>query len=119
MRPATKGAILSGLCYPGTGQMFFGRIYLGLGIIAVTTIALVVLIYRIVMRLYRSMDALLDLLATKSTTFQKFTLSLSQTGYADWDLEKISLVVFLFCWLASAMHAYFLGKLGEQSENQS
>ena len=118
MRPATKGAILSGLCYPGTGQMFFGRIYLGLGIIAVTTIALVVLIYRIVIRLYRSMDSLLDLLATKSLTFQKVKLSLSQTGYADWDLEKISLGVFLFCWLASTVHAYYLGRISDQCTKQ-
>ena len=101
MKPATKGAILSGLCYPGAGQMFFGRIYLGLGIITVSTIALVVFIYRIAIRIYRSIDPLLDMLATKSLTFHKFKLSLSQTGYASWDLELISLIFLVFCWFAS------------------
>ena len=110
MKQATKGAFLSGLCYPGAGQMFFGRIYLGLGIITVTTIALVVLIYRIAMRIYRSMDPIIDMLATKSVTFQKIKLTLSQTGYGGWDMESISLIVFIFCWVASTVHAYYLGK---------
>ena len=110
MKRATKGAILSGLCYPGAGQMFFGRIYLGLGIIAVSTIALAVLIYRIAIRIYRSLDPLIDMLATKSLTFQKIKLSLSQTGYASWDLELASLLVVIFFWITSTVHAYYLGK---------
>ena len=111
MKPATKGAILSGLCYPGTGQMFFGRKYLGLGIITVSTITLVMLIYRITIRIYRSLDPLLDMMATRSLTFDKFKLSLSQTGYTSWDLELISLILFVFCWVTSTVHAYYLGKM--------
>ena len=44
MKPATKGVVLSGLVYPGIGQIFLGRKYSGLGIMIVSTIALVVLI---------------------------------------------------------------------------
>lgn len=116
MEQATKGAFLSGLCYPGTGQLFFGRIYLGFGIIIVSTIVLVVFIYRIAIRIHRSIDPLVDMLANQSLTFQKIKLSLSQTGYSDWDLELISLIVFVFCWVVSTVHAYYLGKNTERSQ---
>lgn len=116
MKQAAKGAALSGLCYPGTGQMFFGRTYLGLGIISVSTIALAVLIYRIVIRIYRSIDPLLELLATNTLTFHKFKLVLSQTGYTGWDFEWVSLIVFVFCWMASTVHAYYLGLNAERSQ---
>ena len=109
MKHATKGAFLSGLVYPGTGQMFLGRIYLGLGIIFLSTIALVVFVYRIAIRIYLSIDPLFEMLMTKSLTFQKLKVLLSQTGYVSWDLELISLIVFVFCWFGSIVHAYFAG----------
>ncbi len=118
MKQSTKGVFLSGLCYPGTGQIFFGRIYLGLGIITVSTIALVVFIYRITIRIYRSIDPLVEMLITKSLTFQKIMILFSQTGYAGWDLELISLIVFVFCWVASSVHAYYLGKNASRSEHR-
>jgi hypothetical protein len=118
MKQSTKGVFLSGLCYPGTGQIFFGRIYLGLGIITVSTIALAVLIYRITIRIYRSIDPLVEILTTKSLTFQKIKILFSQTGYTDWDLELISLIVFVFGWVASSVHAYYLGKNSSRSEQR-
>jgi hypothetical protein len=119
MKPATKGLVLSGLVYPGAGQIFLGRIYTGLGVISLSTIALLVLIYRMAIRFYRGIDPLLEMLATKSLTFQKIMSMLSQTGYASWDMEFISLIVFVFCWAASMVHAYCLGKKFDLSGRQS
>lgn len=119
MKPATKGLVLSGLVYPGAGQIFLGRIYTGLGVITLSTIALLVLIYRMAIRFYRGIDPLLEMLATKSLTFQNIKSILSQTGYASWDMEFISLIVFVFCWAASMVHAYCLGKKFDLSERQS
>jgi hypothetical protein len=110
MKPATKGLVLSGLVYPGAGQIFLGRIYTGLGFIALSTITLLVLIYRMAIRFYRGIDPFLEMLATKSLTFQNIKSILSQTGYASWDMEFISLIGFVFCWAASMVHAYYLGK---------
>ena len=119
MKQATKGVVLSGLVYPGTGQIFLGRIYMGLGIITLSTIALITLIYRMAVRIYRSIDPLFEMLATKSLTFQNIKSMLSQTGYAGWDMELISLIVFVFCWVASMVHAYYLGKDAGQPERHS
>ena len=110
MKPATKGLVLSGLVYPGAGQIFLGRIYTGLGVIILSTIALLFLIYRMASRFYRGIDPLLEMLATKSLTFQNIKSMLSQTGYAGWDMEFISLIVFVCCWVGTAVHAYYLGK---------
>jgi hypothetical protein len=109
MQPATKGVILSGLVYPGIGQIFLGRKYSGLGIIIVSTIALVVLIYRVVIRFYRSLDPLIDLLMEKSLTFQSVKMVFNQSGYVSWKVELISLTVFVFCWVGAMVHAYYLG----------
>ena len=109
MKPATKGACLSGLVYPGTGQLFFGRILTGLAFISLTTIGLGVLIYRIAQRIYRAFDTVLEMLVNKSLTFQEFKELLSQTGYSGWDLELTSLIVVVVCWIVSIIHAYYMG----------
>jgi len=109
MKPATKGACLSGLVYPGTGQLFFGRILTGLAFISLTTIGLGVLIYRIAQRIYRAFDTVLEMLVNKSLTFQEFKELLSQTGYSSWDLELTSLIVVVVCWIVSIIHAYYMG----------
>jgi hypothetical protein len=119
MKPATKGLFLSGLVYPGAGQIFLGRIYTGLGVITLSTIALLVLIYRMAIRFYRGIDPLIEMLVAKSLTFQNIKSILSQSGYASWDMEFISLIVFVFCWAASMVHAYCLGKKFDLSERQS
>ena len=118
MKPANKGVILSGLVYPGIGQIFLGRIYSGLAIIVLSTISLIVLIYRIVVRFYRSIDPLLDLLTTKSLTFQSFKMVLNQSGYVSWKVELFSLIVFVFIWVAAMVHAYYLGKKVDRLEPQ-
>ena len=110
MKKATKGAYLSGLVYPGTGQLFFGRLLSGLAFISLTTIALGVLIYRIAKRIYRVFDPVLEKLVNKSLTFQEFKELLNQSGYSGWDLELTSLIVVVFCWTVSIIHAYYLGK---------
>jgi len=109
MKPATKGACLSGLVYPGIGQLFFGRILTGLAFISLTTIGLGALIYRIAQRIYRAFGPVLEMLVNKSLTFQEFKELLSQTGYSSWDLELTSLIVVVVCWIVSIIHAYYMG----------
>jgi len=109
MKPATKGAYLSGLVYPGTGQLYFGRILTGLAFISLTTIGLGVLIFRIAKRIYRVFDPVLEMLINKSLTFQEFKELVNQTGYSGWDLEIASLIVVVVCWIVSIIHAYYMG----------
>lgn len=116
MKQAAKGAILSGLIYPGTGQLFFGRMLSGLAFIVLVTVGLGVLIYRIAMRIYLGMDQMLLMQDNNSLNFQKFKYFLNHAGYSSWDVELISLVAVVCCWISSIAHAYFVGKHLDQPE---
>ena len=114
MKPSTKGAFLSGLVYPGTGQMFFGRIFSGLVCISLVTIGLGVLIYRIAKRIYPAIDRAIPMWENNTLSFQKFINLMNQTEYSGWNVELISLGVVVLCWIASSVHAFYLGKRVEE-----
>ena len=110
MKPSTKGAFLSGLVYPGAGQMYLGRIFSGLACISLVTIGLGVFIYRVAKRIYFAIDPAIPMWENNTLSFQKFIKLIDQAEYANWNLELICLGVVVFCWIASVVHAYFLGK---------
>jgi hypothetical protein len=115
MKASTKGAFLSGLVYPGTGQMFFGRIFSGLACISLVTIGLGVLIYRFAKRIYLAIDPAIPMWDNNTLSFQKFITLMNQTEYAGWNVELFSLAVVVFCWITSFVHAYFVGKRLDRS----
>jgi hypothetical protein len=116
LKQATKGAFLSGLVYPGTGQMFFSRIITGLFFISFTTIGLGVLIYRIARRIYLVFDQVLPQSGNIPLSFKKLIGLLNQTEYSSWDVELISLLVVACCWIISIVHAYFVGRRLDRPE---
>jgi hypothetical protein len=119
MKPSTKGAFLSGLVYPGTGQMFFGRIFSGLVCISLVTIGFGVLIYRIAKRIYLAIDPAIPMWDNNTLSFQKFINLMNQTEYSGWNVELISLCVVIFCWIGSVVHAYFVGRSLDRPENST
>lgn len=119
MKQATKGAFLSGLVYPGTGQLYLGRMFSGLACMSLVTIGLGVLIYRIGMRIYLSMEQMLQMRANNILNYQKLIDLLNHAGYTSWDVELISFIVVVCCWIASIVHAYYLGKNADRLEDQN
>ena len=118
MKPSTKGAFLSGLVYPGAGQMFFGRIFSGLICISLVTFGLAVLLYRIVKRIYFAIDLAIPMLDNHTFSFQKFIKLMNHADYPDWNVEFVSLGVVLLCWIASILHAYYLGLNKERAQRR-
>ncbi len=116
MKPSTKGAFLSGLVYPGTGQLFFGRIFSGLVCISLVTIGLGVLIYRIAIRIYLAIDRAMPMWDSNTLSLQKFINLMNQTEYSDWNVELTSLGVVILCWIVSIVHAFYLGFKKERSQ---
>jgi hypothetical protein len=110
MKPSIKGALLSGLVYPGSGQLILGRIFAGGTFIVLTTIGFGVLIYRIAERLFRILDQVLPMLAEDDLDFSKIIDSMDQSSYSSWDVELISFVWVVICWVSAAVHAYVAGK---------
>lgn len=108
--------LLSGLVYPGVGQLTLGRVASGIAFITLTTTGLIVLIYRVVQRAFQVMDQLLPLLADNRLDVTALNEKLIRDSAAGWGLEMICLVAIAGCWLAAIGHAYFVGKqLDEKS----
>ena len=110
MKKATKGTLLSGLVYPGVGQLTLGRVPAGIVFICLTTAGLVVLIYRLVQRAVHVIDKLLPLLADNNLDVTTLNEAIRRDSEAGWGLETVSLIVIAGCWLGAIGHAYYVGK---------
>ena len=114
MKKSTKGILLSGLVYPGVGQLILGRIASGIVFIILATAGLIVLIYCFVQRAFHVIDELSPLLADNRLDVTTLNETLSRDSAVEWGLEMISLIVIAGCWLAAIVHAYFVGKKIDQ-----
>jgi hypothetical protein len=110
MKESTKGAFLSGLVYPGLGQMVLGSIFTGAFFILSTTAGFLVVIYRLTKRIYQAIDQILPMLASDTFNVNKFIETVSRSSYDSWRVEGVSLILVLGCWFASIGHAYMLGR---------
>ncbi|UCG05809.1 MAG: hypothetical protein JSV83_18145 [Desulfobacterales bacterium] len=117
MRQAIKAALLSGLVYPGSGQLILGHIFSGVSFIGLITVGFGILIYRIARRVCLIIDQVLPMLAKDAVDFKKIIASMDQAAYSSWDVELISIILVVSCWIAATLHAYFVGKRLDQQED--
>lgn len=102
--------LLSGLVYPGLGQLVLGRAFSGVLFIILATAGLIVFIYGIFQRAARGMDEILPLLANNELDFNTLKELVSRHSAGGWEAETISLIGIAGCWLAAIVHAYFVGR---------
>ena len=110
MKESTKGMLLSGLVYPGLGQLIMGRVASGILFMLLTTVALFVFIYRIIQRAARGIDEIFPLLVNNELDVHALKELLSRDSFGGWQTETISLIGLAGCWLAAIVHAYFAGR---------
>ena len=109
MKASTKGILLSGLVYPGSGQLALGSKLSGTLFAVLTTGGLLLILYRLTMRLYHAADPMLLSLADHTLNWQTFVEIFNRAPYDNWRAEIFSLGVVTTCWVAAAVHAYFVG----------
>ena len=109
MKESTKGALLSFLVYPGLGQLVLGFKSSGVLFAALSTGCLLLISYRLTMRIYQALDPIISLLANNSLSLSKAVEILNQSSYSSWRVEGFSLGALLLCWVAAGLHAYFAG----------
>ena len=109
MKESTKGSLLSALVYPGLGQLVLGSKWSGVLFTSLTTVGLLVIIYRMTMRFYRSLDQIPTLLTGDPHDLGKLFTILDQSAYSSWSTELGCLLIVAVCWVASIIHAYWAG----------
>ncbi len=109
MKESTKGALISALVYPGLGQLVLGSKRSGVLFTGLTTVGLLVIIYRITMRFYLALDQIPTILTGNLQDLGKIFTILDQSAYPDWSTESKCLLIVAVCWVASIIHAYWAG----------
>jgi len=110
MKESTKGALLSLLVYPGVGQLALGLRISGVFFAGLATAGLLVIIFRITVRIFHALDPILSSLANNSLIWSKFLEIVSRSPYDSWQVEGICLVFLFLCWIAAGLHAYVAGR---------
>jgi hypothetical protein len=110
LKNTTKGMLLSGLVYPGLGQLILGHVFSGIIFVLLATTGFSILLYRIIQRTARVIDQILPLLAGKKMDVPSLIELLNRDFPGGWQLENISLIGIVSCWLVAIGHACFVGK---------
>jgi TM2 domain-containing membrane protein YozV len=110
MKASTRGMLLSGLVYPGLGQMLLGHKLTGIMLILGTSAGLIVLTYRLVQRTYRIMEQAIPRLADEALDLQTLKDLVERCSAGGWGVEVICLIGITGCWLLAIVHAYFIGR---------
>ena len=109
MNQSTKAALLSGLIFPGVGQISVGYIKRGWFIIAAVCVYLYLIITEIIHNMYSAIekmqekDAVMDAEAISKMTSD--IMSFSANTYLN-----VVLVLLIVTWVVSVVDAYLLGK---------
>ena len=102
--------LLSGLVYPGLGQLLAGLKPSGLIFVLGTSVGLIVLFYRLMQRAYRLMEQAIPRLADEALDLQTLKDLVERCSAGGWGVEVICLIGITGCWLLAIVHAYFVGK---------
>ena len=108
MKDSVKGMLLSGLVYPGVGQLVVGSKLIGAGFVFATTAGLFIIIYRLTRRIYQAIEQLL--LTGETPKIATFIELIGQSTYKNWRVEGFCLILVLCCWVVSILHAYLIGR---------
>jgi hypothetical protein len=111
MKSSTKGALLSGLVFPGLGQWVLGKKALGCLIMLLTILGTVGLTYSLAVRVPPLVEQVRMEAAQGAVSFQRlWTVSAQAVTGGDWWLEKASISLILVCWLFAIGQAFLLGQ---------
>jgi hypothetical protein len=110
MKASTKGALLSFLVYPGAGQLALGLKISGVLFAVLATAGLLVIIYRVTVRMYYALDPILSAAANKVLQWNLFINIIRRGHYDSWQVEVLCLGFLLVCWMTAGVHAYFAGR---------
>lgn len=115
MKISTKAALLSGLAFPGTGQMYLKRFLRGITIMALTFSGIGVIVWMATVRALAIIEQIQNQLnQVDMTTISNVALASSADHTSIY--YKLTLLFIACCWIFSIIDAYRIGKKRERSE---
>lgn len=114
MQPSLKAVLLSGLVFPGVGQMSIKRHFVGAGFIAMAGVGLVL----VLIQAYQQATAAADRLLIQIAQGAPFTLEqvlaearVEVEGQALWG--QVGVWLLGLSWVGSMVHGYWAGRKRE------
>ncbi len=116
MTTSIKGAFLSGLVFPGLGQVFFKHYKKGLALMLTVIISLLI----IVATATKNALAILAQLELEGEVINLKTISSVAAEASNVNGSFMTLlpwIVIIFCWIFGTIDAYRIGKKKESEQN--
>jgi len=113
-----KGAILSGLVFPGLGQIFLKHHKRGIALILTVSLSMVVIIVKSVQL---SLD-MLEQIMLKGGVINMKTISYTATEAlrsSDSLISKLSFLLMALCWIVGIIDAYITGRKKDIKEQST
>jgi hypothetical protein len=120
MKNALKGALLSGLVFPGLGQVRLRHYKRGIALLLIVSVSLVVIVVKAVLQAFTILEKIeLEGRAIDMSTILNAT---TQASTSDSLLYNFLLLLIILCWIIGIVDAYRIGKkrdLEAQSTSQA
>ncbi len=120
MNNSLKGALLSGLLFPGLGQVFLKHYKRGIALILTVLVSLLVIVVEAVQKAF----TILEKIESEGGTIDMNSISNAATQASTTSCSLIfsfALLLIIFCWIIGVVDAYRIGKkkdMEQQSTSQ-
>jgi hypothetical protein len=109
MRNAVKGALLSGLVFPGLGQLVLKNYRRGVALVLVSSASLSL----IVLKAWQQASLILEKIESGDRVLDPGTISQvakGTTAQSDQLIFSLAPLIFILCWVIGMVDAYRIGK---------
>jgi len=113
MKNALKGALFSGLVFPGMGQVIFKHYKRGVVIMLTSSASLLIIITKAVQKAF----AILEKMELDSGTIDMNMIvnAAKQSSRISGDsIFTLALLLFAFCWILGIVDAYRIGRIKDK-----
>jgi len=120
MNNSLKGALLSGLLFPGLGQVFLKHYKRGIALMLTVLVSLLVIVVEAVQKAF----TILEKIESEGGTIDMNSISNAATQASTTSgslIFSFALLLIIFCWLIGVVDAYRIGKkkdMEQQSTSQ-
>jgi hypothetical protein len=120
MKKSIKGALLSGVVFPGWGQVILKHYKRGIALMLIASVNMLLIIVKAVQQAF----AILEKIESKGGAINMSTISKAATQASTISgslIFNIALLLIILCWIIGVVDAYRIGKkkdIEEGSTNQ-